>query len=123
METDDKFRVASNMVLFSLLLGVSNIFFQGIEGTAEIVLSISVLIFRYFVSTAILRRFSWAKYLLLLLIARSLFKLIEAENIIVSEIFYKVFPIILQLVLVSFAFILMLMLPGGILQKKSGNEK
>ena len=123
MEIDDKFKVASNMVLFSLLLGISNIFFLGIEEPSEIILSISVLMFRYFVSTAILRRFSWAKYLLLLLILRSVFRLSESENIGVSEVFYKVFPIILQVVLVSFAFILMLMLPGGILQKKSGNEK
>ncbi len=111
------------MVLFSLLLGVSNIFFQGIEETADLVISILVLMFRYFASTAILRRFSWAKYLLLLLILRSVFRLTESENIGVSEVFYKVFPIILQMVLVSFAFILMLKLPDGILQKKSGNEK
>lgn len=118
METDEKFKVASNMVLISLLLGLSNIFIQGIEGAAEFFLTLVILSFRYFVSALILRRFNWAKYLLIPLVARSLYRFASSDSSTNSSVFYYVFPIVSQLVLVVFAFILLQSLPGGIFQKK-----
>lgn len=118
METDEKFKVASNMVLISLLLGLSNILIQGIEGATEFFLTLVILSFRYFVSALILRRFNWAKYLLIPLAARSLYRLASSDSSTTSSILYYVFPIVSQLVLVVFAFILLQSLPGGIFQKK-----
>lgn len=42
METDEKSIAASNMVLISLMLGLVNIFIQGIEGAAEFFLTLFV---------------------------------------------------------------------------------
>lgn len=121
METDEKFKVASNMVLISLLLGLSNIFIQGIEGAADFFLALVILSFRYFVSALIMRRFNWAKYLLIPLVARSLYRLASSDSSTTSSIFYYVFPIVSQLVLVVFAFILLQSLQGGIFQKKNNS--
>ncbi|MBO9673334.1 MAG: hypothetical protein J7577_07815 [Sphingobacteriaceae bacterium] len=121
METAEKFKVASNMVLISLLLGLSNIFIQGIEGAADIFLTLVILSFRYLVSNLIMRRFKWAKYLLIPLVARSLYRLASSDSSTTSSIFYYVFPVVSQLVLVVFAFILLQSLPRGISQKKNNS--
>ena len=71
----NKYSLSSNLILITFLIGIVNLFFYNYESTQELVIFISILITRYLLFILIRRRFGWSKYLLILIIIRSFYRL------------------------------------------------
>ncbi len=71
----NKYSLSSNLILITFLIGIVNLFFYNYESTQELVIFISILITRYLLFILIKRRFEWSKYLLVLIIIRSIYRL------------------------------------------------
>lgn len=71
----NKYSLSSNLILITFLIGIVNLFFYNYESTQELVIFISILITRYLLFILIKRRFKWSKYLLVLIIIRSIYRL------------------------------------------------
>ena len=85
-------------------------FFYDYESTQEFVVLIAILIMRYVLFILIKRRFEWSKYLLVLIIARSVYRLIvvmaEADANPVTKI-----NLVLQLAMSVLAFVILFIFP------------
>lgn len=71
----NKYSLSSNLILITFLIGIVNLFFYDYKSTQELVIFISILITRYLLFILIKRRFEWSKYLLVLIIIRSIYRL------------------------------------------------
>lgn len=71
----NKYSLSSNLILITFLIGIVNLFFYDYKSTQELVIFISILITRYLLFILIKRRFEWSKYLLVLIIIRSVYRL------------------------------------------------
>ncbi|ARS38447.1 hypothetical protein CA265_01615 [Sphingobacteriaceae bacterium GW460-11-11-14-LB5] len=71
----NKYSLSSNLILITFLIGIVNLFFYDYKSTQELVIFISILITRYLLFILIKRRFQWSKYLLVLIIIRSIYRL------------------------------------------------
>lgn len=71
----NKYSLSSNLILITFLIGVVNLFFYDYKSTQELVIFIAILITRYLLFILIKRRFEWSKYLLVLIIIRSIYRL------------------------------------------------
>ncbi|MFD2582262.1 hypothetical protein ACFSR6_07170 [Pedobacter vanadiisoli] len=71
----NKYSLSSNLILITFLIGIVNLFFYDYKSTQELVIFIAILIARYFLFILIKRRFEWSKYLLILIIIRSIYRL------------------------------------------------
>jgi len=106
----NKYSLSSNLILLTFLIGIINLFFYDYESTQEFVVLIGILIMRYVLFILIRRRFEWSKYLLVLIIARSVYRLIivmaEADANPVTKI-----NLVLQLVMSVLAFAILFIFP------------
>lgn len=106
----NKYSLSSNLILLTFLIGIINLFFYDYESTQEFVVLIGILIMRYVLFILIKRRFEWSKYLLVLIIARSVYRLIvvmaEADANSVTKI-----NLVLQLVMSVLAFAILFIFP------------
>lgn len=106
----NKYSLSSNLILLTFLIGIINLFFYDYESTQEFVVLIAILIMRYVLFILIKRRFEWSKYLLVLIIARSVYRLIvvmaEADANSVTKI-----NLVLQLVMSVLAFAILFIFP------------
>ena len=106
----NKYSLSSNLILITFLIGVVNLFFYDYESTQEFVVLIAILILRYVLFILIKRRFEWSKYLLVLIIARSVYRLVvvmaEADANPVTKI-----NLVLQLVMSVLAFVILFISP------------
>lgn len=71
----NKYFLSSNLIFITFLIGIVNLFFYDYKSTQELVIFISILITRYLLFILIKRRFGWSKYLLVLIIIRSIYRL------------------------------------------------
>ena len=71
----NRYSLSSNLILITFLIGIVNLFFYDYKSTQELVIFISILITRYLLFILIKRRFGWSKYLLALIIIRSVYRL------------------------------------------------
>ncbi len=71
----NKYSLSSNLILITFLIGIVNLFFYDYKSTQELVIFILILITRYLLFILIKRRFGWSKYLLMLIIIRSIYRL------------------------------------------------
>lgn len=106
----DYYALASNLVLATFVIGIAVIFIRGLDEVADLVISAIILSLRYFSVILIRRRFALGKYLLIILIARNIYRLTHAPsttnlNTIASYL------IITQIVLTILALILILRTP------------
>jgi len=106
----NKYSLSSNLILITFLIGIVNLFFYDYESTQEFVVLIAILIMRYVLFILIKRRFEWSKYLLVLIIARSVYRLIvvmaEADANPVTKI-----NLVLQLAMSVLAFVILFISP------------
>ncbi len=106
----NKYSLSSNLILITFLIGIVNLFFYDYESTQEFVVLIGILIMRYVLFILIKRRFEWSKYLLVLIIARSVYRLIvvmaEANANPVTKI-----NLVLQLAMSVLAFVILFISP------------
>ncbi|MDQ0967630.1 Ca2+/Na+ antiporter [Flavobacterium sp. W4I14] len=71
----NKYSLSSNLILITFLIGIVNLFFYDYKSTQELIIFISILITRYLLFILIKRRFKWSRYLLVLIIIRSVYRL------------------------------------------------
>lgn len=71
----NRYSLSSNLILITFLIGIVNLFFYDYKSTQELVIFISILVTRYILFILIKRRFGWSKYLLVLIIIRSVYRL------------------------------------------------
>lgn len=106
----NKYSLSSNLILITFLIGIVNLFFYDYESTQEFVVLIAILIMRYVLFILIKRRFEWSKYLLVLIIVRSVYRLIvvmaEANANPVTKI-----NLVLQLAMSVLAFAILFIFP------------
>lgn len=106
----NKYSLSSNLILITFLIGIVNLFFYDYESTQEFVVLIAILIMRYVLFILIKRRFQWSKYLLVLIIARSVYRFIvvmaEADANPVTKI-----NLVLQLAMSVLAFVILFISP------------
>lgn len=106
----NKYSLSSNLILITFLIGIVNLFFYDYESAEEFVVLIFILILRYALFILIKRRFEWSKYLLILIIARSIYRLCvvfaDVDAVPVTKI-----NLVLQLVMSVMAFAILFIFP------------
>lgn len=75
----DYHAIASNLVLVTFIIGIGVIFIKGLDEVADLVISALILSLRYFSVILIKRRFELGKYLLIILIARNIYRLMHVS--------------------------------------------
>jgi len=106
----NKYSLSSNLIFGSFLIGMANLFFYDPESTTDFIMIGVVLVLRYILAIMIKRRFAWSAYLLIILLARSIYRSVYiVDNINVMPI-VKV-NVVLQLVLSFVAFGILVIVP------------
>lgn len=112
----DYYTLASNLVFVTFLIGIAIIFIRGLDEVADLIISAVILSLRYFSVVLIRRRFEFGKYLLLILIARNIYRLLHAPSSSGMNTL-ATYLIILQIVLTFIAFILISRAPQKMLNE------
>jgi hypothetical protein len=112
----DYYALASNLVFITFIIGIAIIFIRGLDEVADLIISAVILSLRYFSVVLIRRRFEFAKYLLIILIARNIYRLTHISESTGMHSWAS-YLIILQVVLTVLAFILISKGPQRILNK------
>lgn len=97
--------LASNLVLITFVIGVVMVFIRGLDEVADLIISAVILSLRYFSVILIRRRFELGKYLLIILLARNIYRLVSIPTTgnMDKLLFYV---IIVQIILVVAALML-----------------
>lgn len=101
----DYYAIASNLVFATFVIGIAIIFIRGLEEVADLIISAIILSLRYFSVILIRRRFALGKYLLIILIARNIYRLMHISDSAGMNSL-ATYLIITQVVLTGLAFIL-----------------
>lgn len=96
----NNYTLASYFVFGTLVIGIINIFIHGLEDIPDVILAIVILSARYFSFVLVKRSFTWSKYLLFILLARSVYRL---WYIWPTANFLGLFMMILQIILTILA--------------------
>ena len=110
----DYHTLASNLVLFTFAIGIVMVFVRGLDEVADLIISAIILSVRYFSVILIRRRFEFGKYLLIILIARNVYRLVNIKLLTNIDKF-TFYVVIIQLILVIAAFILISKKPQELL--------
>ncbi|MGF1923453.1 MAG: hypothetical protein ACQUHE_04695 [Bacteroidia bacterium] len=92
------YTIASYLVLGTVVISVINIFLHGLVDLPDFLLAVFILILRYVSFVLIKRRFHWSKYLIVILLLRSIYRLIQVIELPGANSFYVVM-LFLQIVL------------------------
>ncbi|MGM9477265.1 hypothetical protein ACS5PU_12575 [Pedobacter sp. GSP4] len=106
----NKYSLSSNLIFITFLIGIINLFFYDYESVQEFVVLLFILLLRYLLFVMIKRRFSWSKYLLILIIARSAYRLYEVAGQADASAVTKV-NLVLQLIISILAFAILFIFP------------
>ncbi|MFD0939205.1 hypothetical protein [Pedobacter boryungensis] len=111
------YTISSNLVLCSFIIGIAIVFIRGLEDWGDILISGVFLALRYFSVFLIKRRFTWAKYLLIILIAKTIHRLFNLET---SPEFntFAISLVILQIIITVTALFLIVKIPKLELKRK-----
>lgn len=94
MLTKERFRLLSNytvasyLVLGTVIISVINIFLHGLVDLPDFLLAVFIIILRYVSFVLIKRRFNWSKYLIVILLIRSIYRLIQVIELPGTNGFY-----------------------------------
>jgi len=106
----NKYSLSSNLILITFLIGIVNLFFYDYESTQDTIVFISILSMRYLLFILIKRRFEWSKYLLVLIILRSIYRLYSVMGDMDVSPVTKV-NLTLQLIISLLAFAILIVFP------------
>jgi hypothetical protein len=112
----DYHAIASNLVFITFLIGIAIIFIRGLDEVADLVISALILSLRYFSVILIRRRFEFGKYLLIILIARNIYRLTSAPHAVGMNSL-ATYLIVVQIILTVAAFILISKAPQMLLNE------
>lgn len=113
----NSYTLASYFVLGTFVIGVINIFIHGLEDVADVILAVVILLLRYFSFILVKRSFNWSKYLLILLLARSIYRLWFISNMPGTD-FIGIFMMVLQIIFTVLALSLITKVPGNLYKKR-----
>ena len=119
----DYHALASNLVLATFVIGIAVIFIRGLDEVADLVISALILSLRYFSVVLIRRRFEFGKYLLIILIARNIYRLTHVSDAVGMNSL-ATYLILTQVILTSIAFVLLAKAPQRLindLRKRAAN--
>lgn len=71
----NNYTLASYFVFGTIVIAIINIFIHGLVDLADLIISIAIIVLRYFSFVLVKRSFTWSKYLLIVLLGRSLYRL------------------------------------------------
>jgi hypothetical protein len=112
----DYHALASNLVFITFVIGIAVIFIRGLDEVADLIISAVILSLRYFSVILIRRRFEFGKYLLIILIARNVYRLTHATNAVGMNSL-ATYLIIVQIILTVAALILISKAPQRLLNE------
>ena len=112
----DYHALASNLVFITFVIGILIIFVRGLDEVADLIISAIILSLRYFSVILIRRRFAFGKYLLIILIARNIYRLTHIDSAIGMNTL-ATYLIVLQVILTVLAFILISKAPQRMLNE------
>jgi hypothetical protein len=110
----DYHALASNLVFVTFVIGIAVIFVRGLDEVADLIISAIILSLRYFSVILIRRRFEFGKYLLVILIARNIYRLSHISDSAGMNSL-ATYLILVQVVLTAVAFVLISKAPQRIL--------
>ena len=113
----NSYTLASYFVLGTFIIGVINIFIHGLADLADVILAIVILILRYFSFILVKRSFTWSKYLLILLLARSIYRLWYIMDLPTTN-FFGIFMMLLQIIFTILALSLIMKVPANLYKKR-----
>jgi hypothetical protein len=113
----NKYTLASYFVFGTIVIGVINLFLHGLEDLADLIIAIAILVVRYFSFVLVKRSFTWSKYLLILLLARSIYRLWFIMQI-PSTTYFGLFLMVLQIILTILALSLITRTPTNLYKEK-----
>lgn len=113
----NSYTLASYFVLGTFIIGVINIFIHGLEDLGEVILAVVILLLRYFSFILVKRSFSWSKYLLIILLARSIYRLWYICTLPGTD-FVGIFLMILQIIFTILALSLITKVPSNLYHKR-----
>ncbi len=76
----DYYTLASKLIFITFVMGIAIIFIRGLDEVADLVIAALILALRWFSVILIKRRFTFSKYLLLILIARNTYRLLHLDD-------------------------------------------
>jgi hypothetical protein len=83
----DRFRflssytIAAYLMLATTAIGIVNIFLHGIYELTDTLIALAVVLLRYLSFVLIKRRFDWSRYLLWILLARSIYRVVHVYQL------------------------------------------
>lgn len=107
----DYYSIASNLVLCTFIIGFINIFVRGLTKLEDLLIAGLILMLRYFSVILIKRRFAFSKYLLLILIARNIYKLFDIPSLTNAD-HIAIILIVIQTIMTVGALVLITKLPA-----------
>ena len=115
----NNYTLASYFVFGTIIIAIINIFIHGLVDLADLVISIAIIILRYFSFVLVKRSFTWSKYLLIVLLGRSLYRLWYIIEYPETSLYYLgVFLMILQIIFTILALSLITRTPYNLYKRK-----
>ena len=115
----NNYTLASYFVFGTIIIAIINIFIHGLVDLADLVISIAIIILRYFSFVLVKRSFTWSKYLLIVLLGRSLYRLWYIIEYPETSLYYLgLFLMILQIIFTILALSLITRSPSKIYKNR-----
>ena len=111
----NNYTLASYFVFGTIVIAIINIFIHGLADLADLIISLAIIILRYFSFVLVKRSFTWSKYLLIILLGRSIFRLWYIIEYPETSLYYLgLFLMILQIIFTILALSLITRSPSKI---------
>lgn len=115
----NNYTLASYFVFGTIIIAIINIFIHGLVDLADLVISIAIIILRYFSFVLVKRNFTWSKYLLIVLLGRSLYRLWYIIEYPETSLYYLgLFLMILQIIFTILALSLITRTPYNLYKSR-----
>ena len=115
----NNYTLASYLIVGTIVIAIINIFIHGLADLADLIIAVAIIILRYFSFVLVKRSFTWSKYLLIILLGRSIYRLwyiIEYPE--TNLYFLGLFLMILQIILTILALSLITRSPSKIYKSR-----
>ena len=115
----NNYTLASYFVFGTIVIAIINIFIHGLVDLADLIISIAIIVLRYFSFVLVKRSFTWSKYLLIVLLGRSLYRLWYIIEYPETSLYYLgLFLMILQIIFTILALSLITRSPSKIYKNR-----
>lgn len=114
----NNYTLASYFVFGTIIIAIINIFIHGLVDLADLIIAVAIILLRYFSFVLVKRSFTWSKYLLVILLGRSIYRLWYIIAYPETTFYYLgLFMMILQIILTILALSLVTRVPSNLYKK------